>query len=150
MENLSISAAQIPRNGSRHAGSKQPHQNRGGNHQQGQPQHLAAGLHQVVHLYRIADAKGLIFQPHQQHCLGRKPAQLTFAGLTHGCGQLGLYGIPAETGHLGHGRKLGGNGIQRGSQIEHNIRGGKYLRQRIPVRIGPQQADRIGGCELFL
>ena len=63
-------AAQIPRNGSRHAGSKQPHQNRGGNHQQGQPQHPAAGLHQVVHLYRIADAKGLIFQPHQQHCLG--------------------------------------------------------------------------------
>ena len=136
---------------------------RGGNHQQGQPQHPAAGLHQVVHLYRIADAKGLIFQPYQQHCLGRKPAQLTFAGLTHGCGQLGLYGIPAETGHLGHGRKLGGNGIQRGgirgvalpgclsgSQIEHNIRGGKCLRQRIPVRIGPQQADRIGGCELFL
>ena len=34
------------------------------------PQHPAAGLHQVVHLYRIADAKGLIFQPHQQHCLG--------------------------------------------------------------------------------
>ena len=65
-------AAQIAANGSRHAGCDEAYRHRGGNHQQGQAQHLPANAQQIRYLHVVSDALGFVFEGNQQHGLAGK------------------------------------------------------------------------------
>ena len=122
---------QVPADGGRHPGGDEAHQNGDNDHQQGQAQHLAAHVEQIPHLHVVGHALGLIFQTDQQGSLAGHAGKGSLVHLRQSTGQLLLDHFPGKTGHLGHGRKLGADGVQilcRGGD-GFGVRIGTFLRR---------------------
>ena len=84
---------------------------RGGNHQQGQAQHLPANAQQIRYLHVVSNALGFVFEGNQQHGLAGKVVGHGPIQLGEGPGKLVLQHLPCA-GCLSHRRKLLADGIQ--------------------------------------
>ena len=135
--------AQVTAYGCRHPGSHKAYGDGDYHHQQRQAQHLPAHTPEVGHLHVVGDALGLVFQADQQHGLAGQAFGYRIIHRGHGPGQLLLHCLPAETRRLGHGGKLGADGIQIGPGGRHGF-GGALGCGRVPGRCHIQYHVRCG------